>query len=296
MRRRAFAYRRRASPLHATRAAAGGAYCAALAGAALIVTHPLVLGALLIAVLGAGGAAGVGTQMRRTLLVSAPALLVLTVAVNLLVDRHGLTVFARLGTLGALGRVDLTVEALVAGLITAARLVVVLLAGALFTTAVDPDEWLALLRRVSFQSALIATVATRLVPVLGEDAARLAEAQRCRPEGPAGGSRLKVLRAVVGGALDRSLDVAAALEVRGYGLPAGRRSPRPRRPLSRHDLAFVVAALGMLGLAVLAASGVAHFDPYPLTRGGWGRAPVLLSLAMPAVALGPFADRRGIVP
>lgn len=292
MRTRAFAYRRRYSPLHATRAAVGGTYCAALAGAALIVTHPFVLAALLISVLGVGAAAGVGRQMRRTLLLSAPVLVVLTVAVNLLVDRHGLTVFARLGTLGALGRLDLTVEALVVGLITAARLVVVVLVGVLFTTAVNPDEWLALWRRFSFQSALIATVATRLVPVLGEDAARLAEAQRCRPEGPSGRARVKVLRAVVAGALDRSLEVAAALEVRGYGLP-GRRRP-PRRPRSRHDLAFLLAALGLLALAVVAATGVARFVPEPLTRGAWGPGAVLVALAVPLVALGPFADRRGI--
>ncbi len=294
MRRRAFAYRRRASPLHATRASAASAYCAALAGSALIVTHPLMLGALLIAVVGAGCAAAVGTQMRRTLLFTGPPLVMLTVLVNVLVDRHGLTVFARLGSLGAFGRVDLTVEALVAGLITAARLVVVLLTGVLFTMAVDPDEWLALLGRLSFQSALIATVATRLVPVLGEDAARLAEAQRCRPDAPAGHARLGVLRAVVAGALDRSLDVAAALEVRGYGLAARRR--RPRRALSRHDLAFAAAALGLLGLAVAAASGVARFDPYPLIRGAWGPVIVLVALATAIVALAPFADRRGIVP
>lgn len=294
MRRRAFAYRRRASPLHATRASAASAYCAALAGSALIVTHPLMLGALLIAVVGAGCAAGIGTQMRRTLLVTGPPLVMLTVLVNVLVDRHGLTVFARLGSLGAFGRVDLTVEALVAGLITAARLVVVLLTGVLFTMAVDPDEWLALLGRLSFQSALIATVATRLVPVLGEDAARLAEAQRCRPDAPTGHARLGVLRAVVAGALDRSLDVAAALEVRGYGLAARRR--RPRRALSRHDLAFAAAALGLLCLAVAVASGVARFDPYPLIRGAWGPVIVLVALAMPIVALAPFADRRGIVP
>jgi len=294
MRTRAFAYRRRASPLHATQAAAGGAYCAALAGAALIVTHPLVLGALLVAVVGAGCAAGVGAQVRRTLLVTGPALMVLTVLVNVLVDRHGLTVFARLGSLGALGRVDLTVEALIAGLITAVRLTVVLLAGALFTTAVDPDEWLALLGRLSFQSALVATVATRLVPVLGEDAARLAEAQRCRADASDGHARLAVLRAVVAGALDRSLDVAAALEVRGYGLAAQRR--RPRRAVSRHDLAFAMAGLGLLCFALLASSGVARFDPYPLPRGSWGPATVLVALALPIVALGPFADRRGIAP
>ena len=42
-------YRRAASPLHAARAAAGSAYCAALAAVALIADHPLMLAAVLVA-------------------------------------------------------------------------------------------------------------------------------------------------------------------------------------------------------------------------------------------------------
>src|SRR6202007_3154255 len=104
-------------------------------------------------------------------------LLVLTVLVNVLVNREGLTVFARLGDWGVLGQVDLPVEAVVYGLVFACRLVL---------CAADPDQLLFALRRISPRSALTAALATRLVPVLGEDARRLAEAQRCRPDGGAG--------------------------------------------------------------------------------------------------------------
>ena len=55
---------------------------------------------------------------------------------------------------------------------------------ALYTAAVDPDEVLRLFRRVSFRSALTATLATRMVPVLARDARRFADAQRCRPGRP----------------------------------------------------------------------------------------------------------------
>src|SRR5437588_12723510 len=127
MSRRPFAYRRRASPLHAARATVGGLYGLALAAAALLIGHPLLLAALLAAPLAAGAAAGVAAEQRRALPV-AIAIAVLTVAVNVLVSRQGLTVFARLGDWGPLGQEDLTLEALVYGLVVALRWVVVLMA------------------------------------------------------------------------------------------------------------------------------------------------------------------------
>ncbi len=296
-RRGRLAYRRLGSPLHATRASVGAAYGMALATAALVLEHPLALAAVAVAVAGAGVAAGVGPQLWRALRVTAIPLIVLTVLVNLLVDRDGLTVFARLGDWGPLGQVDLTTEALVYGLVMALRLGVVTMAGVLVVCAVDPDELLRALRGVSHRSALTATLATRLVPLLFEDAERLAEAQRCRPDGGARGARgrLAVLRAVVGGALERSIDVAAALELRAYGRASQPHAPRP--PWSRHDLAFAAAAFAVLAVALAAAgTGLAPFTAYPLVEAPLGAGAWLVSGLIVALALLPFVDRRGIAP
>jgi energy-coupling factor transport system permease protein len=272
----------------------GGAYGLALAASALLVEHPLALGALLLATLLAGAAAGVAGELRRALPV-AVGVVVLTVVVNVLVSRQGLTVFARLGNWGPLGQEDLTVEALVYGLIVGLRWVVVLFASVLVTAAVDPDELLRAFRRVSPHSALSATLATRLVPVLFEDGVRVAEAQRCRADGGVSGARgrLAVLRAVVGGALDRALDVAAALEVRGYGATA--RPGRMPRAWSRHDLGFAAAAVAVVALATSSrVAGVAPFDAYPLVNAGVDGGTVAVAGGLLVAALAPFADRRGI--
>ena len=61
------------------------------------------------------------------------------------------------------------------------RALALIMCGALYTLAVDPDEVLRLFRRVSFRSALSATLATRMVPIMIRDGHRLADAQRCRP-------------------------------------------------------------------------------------------------------------------
>ncbi|MGZ4276144.1 MAG: CbiQ family ECF transporter T component [Solirubrobacteraceae bacterium] len=283
-------YRRLASPLHAARASAGAAFCIALAACALSFEHPLVLAALALAVLGAAAGAGVAREVARSARFTLP-LALLVALVNALVVRDGLTVIARLGAVPVLGQVDITLEALIEGLVLGGRVVVVVLCCALFAAAVDPDEVLRGFGRVSLRSGLTAALATRLAGVLVRDAHRMADARACRAR-PA--PRAAVLRAVATGALDRAVDVAATLEVRGYGRTR-RRAGRPREPWSRHDLAFAAAAVAIAALTITAkATGAAPLTVPPALRAPAGPAELALAVALVLVALAPFADRRGI--
>jgi energy-coupling factor transport system permease protein len=283
-------YRRRASPLHAARAGAGCAYCLALGVAALMASNPIMLGAVVLAVLGAGVAAGVGRGLVRAALWGVPVALVIML-INALVSRDGLTVIVRLGDLPILGHTDVTLEATVYGAILGLRAVALILCGLLYTLAVDPDEVLRLFRRVSFRSALSATLATRMVPILVRDGRRLADAQRCRPGPPP--SRLTLMRAACTGMLDRALDVAAALEVRGYG--AARRPPAYRSPYSRHDVAFMAAAVAVVAVSIAArVSPAAAFSAYPVLSVAAGPGALALAAGLVLCALAPFADRRGL--
>lgn len=312
-------YRRLASPLHAARASAALAWCAALALAALVQSNPLLLGATCVAVLAAGTLAGIGRPLRSALRFA--VVLGLTICViNALVTRDGVTVVWRFGNLPLLGDTNVTLEATVYGAVLGLRAAVLVLLGVTYSVAVDPDEVLRLFRRVSFRSALTATIATRMVPVLLRDSRRLADAQRTRPGAPPGRSQL--LRATTAGVFDRALDVAAALEVRGYGVaqrPAGGRlgGERPvgrpaargagssrwsrswpqggRRPWSRHDLAFAASAtlvtVVSLGGRVV---GWDRFDAYPELHAPAGALQWALTAALLAAALFPFLDRRGV--
>jgi energy-coupling factor transport system permease protein len=287
-------YRRLPSPLHATRAGVGALWAGSLSVAAIVLYHPLVLGALLLAVLGAGAAAGVGRLLARSMRAAAIVWLPI-VAVNVLVSREGLTVFARLGDLGPFGQGDLTVEAVVFGAVIALKVMLLMLITTLAGLAVDPDEALRIVRRLSFRSALTASLATRMIPVLAADAQRLAEAQRTRPQGAPRGARARValLRAVIGGSLDRAMDVAATLEVRGFA--TARRAPRLVRPWSRHDLAFLGSAVACLALAVIGRlTGAASFDAYPEVHASLDEGTIALCLGLLAATLLPFADRRGV--
>lgn len=283
-------YRRRASALHAARAAAAVSYCLALGLAALMLSAPLALGAVTVTVVLAGVAAGVGREVRRAALFALPLGLAVAV-INALVTREGLTVIWRLGDLPLLGHTDITLEATAYGGILGLRAATLILCAALYTAAVDPDEVLRLFRRVSFRSALTAALATRMLPVLARDSRRLADAQRCR-SGPRA-TRVQLLRASAAGLFDRALDVAAALEVRGYG--AARRPPRYRRTYSRHDVAFLASALAVVGLAVAARlTGLDPLQAYPVLRVPLPGGEIVLAGGLLLAGLLPFAERRGI--
>jgi energy-coupling factor transport system permease protein len=325
-----FFYRRLPSPLHAARAGVGAVWALALTAAALVLFHPLVLLALTLAVLGAGLAAGLAHQLTRTLRTAA-IVAVPIVAINVLVSREGLTVFARLGDLGPFGQGDLTVEALVYGTVIALKVTLLILITTLASLAVDPDELLRSFRRLSFRSALTAALSTRMIPLLAADSGRMAEAQRTRPGVAQTGTRARValLGAVIGGSLDRAMDVAATLELRGFAAarrpPRGSRSPRPSRrsgsgrvsitgsaaldlsaptriprqmrPWSRHDIAFSCSAVAILVLAVLGRlGGAASFQAYPLVHMPVTAGTLALCAALIAAVLLPCADRRGIDP
>jgi energy-coupling factor transport system permease protein len=292
----AFFYRRLPSPLHAARAGVGALWAAALSLATLVLFHPLVLLALLVGVLcaGAGAGAGVGRTLARSMRRGAIVWLPIVV-VNVLVYHEGVTVFARLGDLGPFGQGNLTVEALAYGAVIALKVMLLMLITTLASLTIDPDELLRILRRLSFRSALTASLAMRMIPVLAADAQRLAEAQRTRPDGPPRGARGRValLRAVIGGSLDRAMDVAATLEVRGFA--TARRAPRTSRPWSRHDVAFLASAAAVFALAVSGRlAGAANFNAYPELHAPVTAGTVMLCVGLLAAVVLPFTDRRGI--
>jgi energy-coupling factor transport system permease protein len=149
-----------------------------------------------------------------------------------------------------LGQLDVTTEELAGAAIQAVRLAAVTLAFAAYAMLLDHD---ALLRSARFarRSALVVALATRLVPTLERDARGLVEALRGRGvevEGVRGRARL--VSPLVSGSLERALNLAEAMEARGYGRAGSTRAPSPRwRSLDRLALAAAVAlVLGALWL------------------------------------------------
>ncbi len=288
--RPALAYRHVPGPLGDGGALAAGCYCAALASVALVSSDPILLAAAAAAVVVAGHLAGAGRALVVALRWGA-GLGVILIVVNGLTSQRGDTVLVHGIVLPLLGNVDISAEALAEGGVLAARLAIVMVAFAVHAASVDPDRVMRLLRPLAARSALTATLIARMVPLAARDYARLGEAAALRGPLAAPAGRAVIARRLVAGSLDRAIDVAATLELRGYGSGVPRSAERARR--SRHDGALLLAALGIAAVGFgTQLAGLGSFDAYPRLSMDAGLATIGAALLLPLAAALPFAAAR----
>ncbi|MEX2108218.1 MAG: energy-coupling factor transporter transmembrane component T [Solirubrobacterales bacterium] len=242
-----FAYTPKPGPLQSASPGAAVAYLGALVTVTFLYSNPAVLVAAGIAVVLAGLNAGARDAVRAALWMGL-TLAVLIVAVNALVVDRGDTVLLRLGEWPLFGRVDVTAEAIVAGAVIGLRAAVAMVAFAVYSACVDPDRVLRALRPLAGRSALTAALVSRLVPVAAADAVRLRDAGRLRGPAAAPLGRAALARRLLAGSLDRAVDVAATLELRGYGLDAPR--AKGARSRSRYDARFYTVGALLLAVAI----------------------------------------------
>ena len=299
-----FAYTPRPGPLQSASPGAAVAYLGALVVVAFLYSNPLVLLAAGAGVTIAGLLAGARKAVRVAWRMGL-ALALLIVVVNALVVSRGATVLARLGEWPWFGQVDVTLEAIVAGLSIGLRAAVAMVAFAVYSACVDPDRVLRALRPIAGRSALTATLVSRLVPVTAADAARLRDARTLRGPGAAEVGKAALARRLLAGSLDRAVDVAATLELRGYSLDAAHRRPRrAHRGLStagggqptarsRYDGRFYVAGALVLAAAVAGkALGADDFHTYPEVEIGLGAGTLALSALLVASGFVPLRRKR----
>jgi energy-coupling factor transport system permease protein len=283
------AYAPRPGPLRDAGALAASLYFGSFAVISFSFTNPIVLAGAAAGIVVAGLAAGA----RAALLVAARYGLTLAavfVVVNALAAQRGDTILVRGWELPVLGRIDLSLEAAVEGALLGGRVLVVMLAFAVLSATVDPDRLLRALRPVARRSALTATLIARLVPLAARDHARLREAAALRGPAAAGVGRAAMLRRLVAGSLDRAVDVAATLELRGFahGPPRAVGS----RPTGRGSPRFAVAGVALAGAALAARiAGVGEMDPYPTVTIDADAGTIAFAALIPLLAALPFATQ-----
>lgn len=214
-----------------------------LAAAALLARHTVsvaVLAAVLLAVCLRAPAARRWPYLIGAL-GSAGALFLLTP----FVERLPGVVYWSGPTIPVVGTLDVTSTELSGALFNACRLAAVSLAFSAYALWIDHDR---LVQAAGFarRSVLAVALATRLVPALERDAAGLVEALRGRgvePEGLRGRARL--VSPLLAGSLERSLNLAEAMEARGFGRAGATRRPQPRWR-SRERLAVAAGVLAVV--------------------------------------------------
>jgi energy-coupling factor transport system permease protein len=283
----ALAYAPRPGPLGRSRPWIAAVYLAPLAVAAFACANPVVLVAAGIGAYAAGALSGAAASVRRPLR-WALAIAVFVIAVNGIASQRGATILFRFGEVPVLGNIDVTAEALAEGAVLALRIVVAILVFAVWSACVDPDRILRALRPIAARSALTATLVSRMVPLAAADAARLGEAAALRGPAAAPVKGPTLARRLIAGSLDRSVDIAATLELRGYGLGTRHRMPRHEREPGE----AAVLACGLLSLILLVAglgAGLGGFDAYPTVDVDVGPGTLALAAALPILAVLPFA-------
>jgi energy-coupling factor transport system permease protein len=220
------------------RPAAALALLAALATAALLATE-LWSAALLTAILLAVCLRAPRSRRRFYLVgtaISALALFLLTPFIETL-GSHPLWTGP---IVPVLGQLDVTSEELTSAALNALRLAAVGFAFAAYALLLDHDR---LLQTVRF--ARPAALATRLMPTLERDAAGYVEALRGRGVEVNGlRGRAALLSPLLAGSLERGLNLAEAMEARGYGRPGRTSIAAP--PWRARDVAGVILAIAIV--------------------------------------------------
>jgi energy-coupling factor transport system permease protein len=182
---------------------------------------------------------GAGRRTRPYLLavlVTAGAVLVVTP----FVEKIGWHVLWSGPTIPVLGTLDVTSEELRGALFQALRLAALSLAFSAYALLLDHDR---LVQGAAFarRSVLAVALATRLVPTLERDATGLVEALRGRGVEVTGlRGRARLVSPLLAGSLERGLNLAEAMEARGFGRAGHTRAPRP--PWTHLDWAALVSA------------------------------------------------------
>lgn len=280
-------------PRRATLQSAGLGPVALFLGAYLLIaffsTDPIMLVAATTGAAIAGYGCGAGRAVRFSLRLGL-GLALFMVVINGLVTDRGATVLLRLGEWPLLGRVDVTAEALAAGAVIGLRVMGTMVVIGVWSACVDPDRMLRAVSGVAKRSALTATLISRLVPLAASDYSRLGEAAGLRGPGSAPVGRATMANRLLAGSLDRAVDIAATLELRGYGqgVPAPARDSSGRR--SRFDRRFLVAGSALTALAVGSlASGFGSLEAYPTIEYSLGAASSTMAAAF---LLGGFVTWR----
>jgi energy-coupling factor transport system permease protein len=229
------------------RPAAAAALLAALAAAALLAHRTLSVAAIAALLLAVCLRAPVGR--RRLYLVGAIVSGLAVVVVTPFVETIGSHPLWTGPTVPVLGRLDITSEELRNGLFQGLRLTTVALAFSAYALLLDHDR---LVQAAGFarRSVLVIALATRLVPTLERDAAGLVEALRGRGVEVTGlRGRARLLSPLLAGSLERALNLAEAMEARGYGRPGATRASRPK--WSALDRAVLLAAVALVAIGAL---------------------------------------------
>jgi energy-coupling factor transport system permease protein len=221
-----YRYRDKDTPIHRMNTFAKLAWVAGVSLMAVIFQHPIYLTLLFLATLPVIILADAWREWKSVVRFVFYMGLVI-VAINALVMYHGSHVLVEFTfEIPTLGNPKITLEAICYGLGMALRLLVLVSAFTVLNFSVHPDDMLlAMIKlKLPYKSVLATSMSARFVPALVDDLERLIDVQRSRGLEMDRGKfrqRLKnkgtVLVPLLANSLDRTVQIAEAMESRAFG-------------------------------------------------------------------------------
>jgi energy-coupling factor transport system permease protein len=270
----------------------------------LIFSHPVYILILFLSIIPLVRLAGVGREWASTLKL-ALWLGLSIIVINALFSYHGDHVLlAAPFRLPAVGQPIITLEAIAYGAVMALKLAVIISVFSLINLTVHPDDIMAVLLKMKlpYKSVLVTSLSTRFVPCLVEDIGRISDGYRTRGvQLDAGGwfkrvkNRAKITTALLANSLDRSVQVAEAMEARAFGNGQNRVFYKEINISKIDAMTLVVGLLPLAAGIAMRVMGFGDYQYYPslsaIGSGGWVM-PVIILLLLAAIVPLAFIKRR----
>jgi energy-coupling factor transport system permease protein len=244
-------------------------YLGVLMVLSLVFTNPLYLAAV-FGVIVFGLQAAEGLEAWEGYMKYALLLALLVIAVNALVSRAGSTILFSGPYIPVFGQLSVSAEAICYGAAMSLRLLNIISVFCLYNMVVQPDRMLNLFARFAGNSALVASLCTRLFPSLLKELDNIRDVQRVRGVDLQAGSvkeKIKknssIINILLVSSLEDSLGIAESMQARAFG--SGPRSIYSRNIWRPRDWLCLAAAVCSLGIAVWAvAGGAGAYNYYPV--------------------------------
>lgn len=238
-----------------------GFFCAVI-GTGIFLHHPIFVGAgMLAALIYAIMLGGKGT-IKFAALFALPMVLIFTI-VNPLINPRGSTV------LFYTQYSQVTLEAVIYGLLSGLMLASVLLWFSCYNKVMTSDKFVYLFGRIMPAISLIFSMVMRFVPNFKMQIQKISNAQKCIGRDVSNGTKkekirhgMKILSIMFTWALENAIDSADSMRSRGYGLKD--RSAFSIYRFDRRDTTALIFLLIVTGTVIAgAAAGICSIEFYP---------------------------------
>ena len=192
--------------------------------------------------------------------------------INLLASQHGQTILFSLNAIPLFGEIKITLESLVFGIAMSLRLLTTISSFAIITLTINPDDLMQTILRLKFphKTAFITTLAIRFIPTLFIDLEKLQDSIKSRgyklnEKSFIGRIKNKalIITPLLSNSLDRSIQSAEAMEVRGFG-STGKKTIFKVIKITNMDYFFIIlSAILFLLFTAIRLLKLGIYDYYP---------------------------------